>query len=151
MADQHISEKLPSWIRDHVQRYIESDGADGHYWDSSLAGGEGMATTLLLTTVGRKSGLTLTLPLLYIPVDDGYCVAASKGGAPRNPAWFLNLEAEPNVQLQVAADKFQAVARVTLGDEREALWQQMVDGFPPYEKYQKLTDRRIPVVLFERL
>jgi len=147
--EQRIAENLPDWIKDHLTRYIESDGADGHYWDAALGGGEGMVATLLLTTEGRKSGQSLTIPLIYGRAGDGYCVIASKGGAPAHPAWFLNLEANPEVHVQVAADKFTASARIAEGEERETLWQQMVDIYAPYTKYQEATDRRIPVVVLD--
>ena len=150
MAEQRIADYLPDWIKDHLKRYIESDGADGHLWDASDAGGEGMLTTLLLTTTGRKSGLSLTLPLIYDKTDTGYCIIASKGGAPDHPAWYLNLVADPNVHVQVAADKFDAVARVAEGEERARLWEQMVGVYPPYTDYQAATEREIPVVVLER-
>ncbi len=149
MPEQRIAEGLPDWIKDHLKRYIESDGADGHYWDASLAGGEGMLATLLLTTTGRKSGLPLTIPLIYGKTDTGYCVIASKGGAPAHPAWYMNLDADAGVHVQVAADKFNATARVAEGAEREALWTQMVAIYAPYTDYQAATERKIPVVVLE--
>lgn len=150
MPEQRIAEGLPEWILDHLTRYIESDGADGHLWDSSVGGGEGMIETLLLTTTGRKSGLALTIPLIYGKTDSGYCVIASKGGAPSHPAWYLNLAADPEVHIQVAADKFDARARVAEGAEREQLWQQMVGIYAPYTDYQEAAQgREIPVVVIE--
>ena len=96
-----------------------------------------LLTTLLLTTTGRKSGNALLLPLIYRPSGGGgYCVIASKGGAPAHPAWFLNLQANPDVHVQVASEKFDAVARVAEGEEREKLWQLMVDYYGPYADYQ---------------
>ena len=129
MTEVHIPEYLPDWIKEHVELYLQ-DGEAGHYWDAALGGGEGMLTTLLLTTTGRKSGKSLVLPLIYRPTGDGgYCIIASKGGAPAHPAWFLNLETDPKVHVQVATDKFDAVARVAEGEERERLWQIMVDYY----------------------
>ena len=151
MSEPRIADNLPEWIQDHLRRYIESDGADGHYWDASLGGGEGMVPTLLLTTEGRRSGQPLTIPLIYGEADNGYCVIASKGGAPSHPAWFLNLEANPEVHIQVAADKYMARARIAEGEERERLWKQMVGIYAPYEDYQAATERRIPVVVLEPL
>ena len=149
MTEINIPEYLPPWIKEHVSLYLE-DGEAGHLWDASLGGGEGMLTTLLLTTTGRKSGKQLILPLIYRPTGTGsYCVIASKGGAPAHPAWFLNLEAEPRVHLQVATEKFDAVARVAEGDEREQLWDLMVDYYAPYTEYQAATDRQIPVVVLD--
>jgi deazaflavin-dependent oxidoreductase (nitroreductase family) len=149
MTEVHIPEYLPDWIKEHVELYLQ-DGEAGHYWDAALGGGEGMLTTLLLTTTGRKSGKSLVLPLIYRPTGDGgYCIIASKGGAPAHPAWFLNLEADPKVHVQVATDKFDAVARVAEGEERERLWQMMVDYYGPYTDYQAATERQIPVVVLD--
>jgi deazaflavin-dependent oxidoreductase (nitroreductase family) len=141
--------ELPDWIRDHLRRYRESDGADGHMWDSKVAGGPGPVPTLLLTTTGRKSRRPLTLPLIYGKSDGGYVIIASKGGAPAHPAWFLNLRDDPTVDVQVVAQKFKARARVASGAERAALWKQLAAIYPPYNDYQKRTEREIPVVVLE--
>jgi deazaflavin-dependent oxidoreductase (nitroreductase family) len=144
-----IPDSLPDWIREHVALYLR-DGDAGHYWDASLGGGQGMLTTLLLTTAGRKSGRKSILPLIYRPTETGgYCVIASKGGAPAHPAWYLNLEADPNVHVQVANDRFNAKARVAQGEERKKLWQLMVDYYAPYADYQAATQRKIPVVVLD--
>ena len=149
MNEINIPESLPGWIREHVSLYLD-DGEAGHYWGASLGGGEGMLTTLLLTTTGRKSGKQLILPLIYRPTGSGgYCVIASKGGAPAHPAWYLNLETNPNVHIQVATDKFDAVARRAEGEEREKLWQLLVDYYGPYTDYQAATQRQIPVVVLD--
>ena len=149
MTVQRISPKLPAWIREHLARYIASDGADGYLWDASLGGGEGMVATLLLTTTGRKSGEPLTLPLIFCKTEHGYAVIASKGGAPAHPAWYLNLQDDPRVHVQVKAEKFEARARTADPQERAALWQKMVEIYPPYDKYQAATSREIPVVILE--
>jgi len=149
MTDIKIPDSLPGWIEKHASLYLQ-DGEAGHYWDASLGGGEGMLTTLLLTTEGRKSGNQLILPLIYQPTDSGgYCVIASKGGAPTHPAWYLNLRANPKVHLQVINEKFDAVARVAEGKEREQLWQMMVEYCPLYTDYQAATEREIPVVVLD--
>jgi proline iminopeptidase len=149
MTEQRIADNLPDWIKEHLARYIATDGADGHLWDASIGGAEGMVATLLLTTVGRKSGLPLTIPLIYGRAGNGYCVIASKGGAPAHPAWLMNLRDNPRVHVQVAADKFEAVAREAEGEERERLWRQMVDIYAPYTQYQEATERKIPVVVLD--
>lgn len=150
MTEINIPDSLPSWVKDHIELYL-ADGEAGHLWDSSLAGlNEGMLTTLLLTTTGRKSGKQLIIPLIYQPTGDGgYCVIASKGGAPSHPAWYLNLEANPEVQLKVANEEFKAVARVAEGDERARLWDLMVAHYAPYTDYQASTERQIPVVVLD--
>ena len=149
MSDVNIPASLPDWIKKHIELYLQ-DGEKGHYWDAALGGGEGMLTTLLLTTKGRKSGKPLILPLIYRPTGDGgYCVIASKGGAPAHPAWFLNLQANPEVDVQVANNTFTATARVAEGEERERLWAMMVDYYAPYTDYQAATQRQIPVVVLQ--
>ncbi len=147
--EQRIAANLPDWIRDHLQRYLATDGAEGHYWDATPGGGEGLVPTLLLTTRGRKSGRNTTIPLIYGTTGDGYCVVASKGGAPAHPAWYLNLLADNTVHVQVAGEKFIARARVAEGEERSALWEQMVGVYAPYSDYQARTRRVIPVVVLE--
>ena len=149
MSGVNIPEGLPAWIREHVELYLQ-DGEAGHYWDASLGGGEGMLSTLLLYTRGRRTGNTSVLPLIYRPTGDGgYVVIASKGGAPAHPAWYLNLEANPNVHLKIANDELDAVARVAEGEERERLWNLMVDYYAPYTDYQAATQRQIPVVVLD--
>lgn len=149
MSDVSIPEGLPDWIREHLELYLR-DGEAAHLWDASPGGVNAMLTTLLLFTRGRKSGKTSILPLIYRPTGDGgYCIIASKGGAPAHPAWYLNLEADPNVHVKVADDEFDAVARVAEGEERERLWQLMVDYYAPYTDYQAATARQIPVVVLD--
>jgi deazaflavin-dependent oxidoreductase (nitroreductase family) len=91
------------------------------------------------------------LPLIFGQSGPDYVVVASKGGAPAHPAWYLNLEANPDVEVQVKADKFKARARTATGTERAALWAKMVDIYPPYADYQKKTDRQIPLVVLQRV
>lgn len=149
MTEPSIPAELPEWIRDHIRRYQESDGADGHLWDSSAVGGVGVVPTLLLTTTGRRSGRPKLLPLIYGKTENGYAIVASKGGAPTHPAWYLNLMANPKVEVQVGAEKFGATARVASGEERAAIWEQMLEVYPPYSEYQARTEREIPVVVLE--
>ena len=148
MTEITIPADLPPWIKTHIELYLK-DGDAAHMWDARLGGGKGMLTTLLLTTTGRKSGKKLMIPLIYRPTDDdGFCVIASKGGAPAHPAWFLNLEANPRVHLKIASKECDAIARVAEGAEREQLWKRMVEYYAPYTDYQAATKRKIPVVVF---
>ncbi|MEE9280939.1 MAG: nitroreductase/quinone reductase family protein [Myxococcota bacterium] len=132
---------LPDWIAEHMRQYLESDGEEGHIWRG--------VPTLLLTTVGRKSGEPRMLPLIYGRDGDRYIVVASKGGSSTHPAWYLNLAVDPKVRVQVGADKFAGLARTTTGSEREALWGKMSELFPPYLGCQARTTREIPVVALE--
>jgi deazaflavin-dependent oxidoreductase (nitroreductase family) len=151
MTEATKTRELPDWIKNHVARYLATDGADGYLWDASLGGGKGMVPTLLLTTIGRKSGNALTLPLIFGQSGPDYVVVASKGGAPNHPAWYLNLDANPEVRLQVKGDKFTARAHTANAAERAALWPKMVKIYAPYEDYQTKTDRQIPVVVLTRV
>ena len=140
---------LPKWIADHLQRYLDTDGADGHLWDSAPVGGLGPIPTLLLTTTGRRSGKPIVMPLIYGEAGGNYVVVASKGGAPKHPGWYLNLAAHPDVNVQILARRFRATARTASGAERAELWKQMAAIYPPYNDYQAKTDREIPVVVLE--
>ncbi len=131
--------------QEHVDRYRATDGAEGHDW---LEG----APTLLLTTTGRKSGEPRTMPLIYGRTPDGeVMIVASKGGWPHPPVWFLNLEANPEVEVQVKADVFKARARVATAEEKPELWRTMVGIWSHYDEYQANTEREIPVVVLERV
>lgn len=128
---------------EHVRRYQETDGREGHDWERGT-------TTLLLTTTGRKSGKSYTTPLIYRRHGDDYVVVASKGGDARHPEWYLNLQANPRVKVQVLGDKFEANARTASPQEKAELWPLMTEVWPDYDEYQKRTDREIPVVILER-
>ncbi|HEX3590903.1 MAG TPA: nitroreductase family deazaflavin-dependent oxidoreductase [Pseudonocardiaceae bacterium] len=130
------------WVNDHIRKYVDSGGAEGHDWRG--------VPTLLLTTTGRKSGKQHRTALIYSQVGDDYVLVASRGGAPTHPAWFLNLEANPDVRLQVRDEEFGGRARVAAGDERERLWQIMAQVWPDYDKYKTKTEREIPVIVVER-
>jgi len=131
------------WVNDHIKQYLDSGGADGHDWRGT--------STLLLTVTGRKSGTRHRTALIYRKVGDDYVIVASKGGAPQHPQWFFNLEADPDVTVQVKDDVFAGRARVTTGEERARLWPLMVEVWPDYANYQTRTDREIPVVAIERV
>ena len=137
------------WVVDHIRRYRETNGEDGHQW----AGPDGNQNLpcLLLTTTGSKSGAVRTTPLIYGEDDSRYVIVASRGGAPEHPAWYNNLVANPAADLQVGADQFSTTARTVTGDERIALWQLMAKIYPPYDDYQeKAKNREIPVVVLDR-
>ena len=149
MSDAKIPAGLPDWIKQHIELYLK-DGEAAHLWDASFGKGAEPLTTLLLTTKGRRSGKTVHVPLIYRPTDSGgYCGIASKGGAPEHPAWFLNLEAQDQVEIKVGADTMTAVGRVAEGEERDRLWAMMADYFSNYHDYQAATERKIPVVVLE--
>jgi deazaflavin-dependent oxidoreductase (nitroreductase family) len=128
--------------QEHVKRYLQTDGAEGHEWRGT--------TVLILTTIGRRSGEPRSTPLIYQRHGDDYIVVASKGGAPEHPAWYLNLQAQPQVTVQVLGDRFKARARTASEQEKPELWGTMAAAWPAYDDYQRSTGREIPVVVLER-
>jgi deazaflavin-dependent oxidoreductase (nitroreductase family) len=129
---------------EHVRAYRETDGELGHDWKRG-------SSTLLLTTTGHRSGEPRTTPLIYGRSGDDYLIVASNGGSPEPPAWFVNLNEQAEVEVQVLGDRFKARARTATPEEKPAMWQEMVRHWPPYDDYQRRTDREIPVVVLERL
>ncbi|MEA2279058.1 MAG: hypothetical protein QOI62_1187 [Solirubrobacteraceae bacterium] len=127
---------------EHVRRYVETDGEEGHDWKD--------VSVLILTTTGRRSGEARSVPLIYGRHGDDYLVVASKGGAPKPPAWYLNLSDDPDVTVQVRGDRFRARAHTARPDEKDELWRTMASIFPAYDDYQQRTEREIPVVVLER-
>ncbi|MEV8022061.1 nitroreductase family deazaflavin-dependent oxidoreductase [Streptomyces sp. NPDC086554] len=129
--------------KEHVERYVATDGVEGHDWQGT--------TVLILTTIGRKSGRQRSTPLIYQPYGDAVLVVASNGGADAPPLWYRNLEANPEVQVQVKGDSYTARARTASPDEKPDMWRTMAATWPAYDDYQRKTDREIPVVVLERV
>lgn len=141
--DDEVIDSPVGWVAKHIRRYVESDGKEGHLY-------QGMPT-LLLTTRGRKSGLLRRTALIYGQDGDRYLLVPSNGGSTEHPAWYLNLLAQDEVEVQIGAEKFNARARDATPDEKPALWQIMVAIFAQYKTYQKKAGREIPVVILERI
>lgn len=128
---------------EHVKRYRETNGEVGYIWNG--------ATALLLTTRGRKSGEDRTIPIIFTQVGDVQVIIASKGGSPTHPAWYLNILEEPHVKVQIKGEVFDAIARTAESPEREQLWLEATRQWPNYDTYQSRTNRRIPVVVLDRI
>ncbi len=126
----------------HIKAYQETDGETGHMWNG--------ATALLFTHTGRKSGQKRTTAIIYTQVGDRYAIIASMGGAPKHPAWYHNVVANPDVDVQIKGDKFAATARVADSAERAELWAEAIKQWPNFDVYQSRTERVIPVVVLER-
>ena len=131
------------WVAEHTRKYVETNGEEGHLWRG--------VPTLLLTTTGRRSGQLHRTALIYGKDGDRYLIVASKGGAEKNPLWYLNLVAHPEVQLQVGAEHITARARPATTEEKPRLWKLMTAIWPDYDNYQTKTKREIPVVVLDRL
>lgn len=132
------------WVKEHIRKYVATGGAEGHEWQPGVF-------TLLLTTIGRKSGQPRRTALIYQPYGDAYVVVASYGGAPEHPSWYRNLAERNEAEVQVGPDVFRARARTAAGEERDRLWRLMTEVWPAYDQYAKKTDREIPVVVLERV
>lgn len=107
------------------------------------------APLLLLHTTGAKSGEERINPLMYRKDEERMVVFASKGGAPRNPDWYHNLDANPTIKIEVGATTVEAKARVTESDERDRLWTAQKKDYPQFAQYEANTERQIPVIVLE--
>lgn len=109
------------------------------------------APVFLVTTIGRKSGQPRTSPLLYLKEGDDYVIVASKGGMSQHPLWYRNIEANPQVEIELGREKFKARARRASDEEKKALWPKLVAMYRDYDDYQARTTRDIPVVILSPL
>ncbi len=106
---------------------------------------------ILLTMTGAKTGRTITKPLVYSKDGDRMVVIASFAGAPKHPAWYLNLVANPEVTVEVGTEKFRAKVEETSGDERQRLFDAQAAQMSIFNDYQKKTTRQIPVLALTRI
>jgi deazaflavin-dependent oxidoreductase (nitroreductase family) len=132
---------MSNWNAPIIEEFRANHGKVGGQFEG--------ATLLLLHTTGAKTGAERVNPVMYRPVDGGWAVFASKGGAPTNPDWYHNLLANPKVTVEVGDDTYEAVARVLEGDERERVWEPHKQAWPGFAEYERRTSRQIPVVLLE--
>lgn len=109
----------------------------------------GAPAMLLLDHVGAKSGKHRTTPLVFARDGDSVILIASKGGYPKNPAWFHNLKAHPDTTIQIGSKRMNVHAHVAKPEERERLWRLAVDVYGGYEDYRRRTEREIPLIVLE--
>lgn len=138
-----------SWMDQHLEDYLATEGRIGHIIDMRYLGGSEQTTALVLRTTGRRSGRTLLTPLIYKDHGDEVVIVASKAGAPKHPAWFLNLTAEPEARFQIRNKHYEGRWRIAEGEERARIWADMEAYFRPYADYKTRTDREIPLVLLK--
>ncbi len=136
-----------AWNEKTIEEFHAKKGLGVGPWRDNL---------LLLTAKGATSGQEITTPLVYRKDGDRYVVVASKGGAPQNPKWLHNLEANPIVAIEVAIDggteTFKAKAKPLMsGSERDRLFEHLTEVWPSFRDYQQRTERTIPVVVLERV
>ena len=138
---EEILDSPTGWVSRHIRDYVETEGRKGQLFQGMPA--------LLLTTRGRRSGKLRRTALIYGRDGDRYLLVASNGGAPKHPAWYLNLIANPDVVVQVGADTFAARARRASQEEKPSLWRTMTSIFSGYDGYQARAGREIPLVIVE--
>jgi deazaflavin-dependent oxidoreductase (nitroreductase family) len=132
----------------NVWLYRKTGGRLGGTWRVGAAFPKGIPVCLL-TTKGRKTGAPRTTPLLFLPQGRDIVLVASQGGLPKHPLWYRNLEADPNVEIQVKSRTGLYRARTASESERDALWPALVAHYADFANYQAWTDRKIPVVICE--
>ena len=131
------------WVRDQVSEYESSGGSQGTTLrDTGLP-------VVIITNRGARSGKVRKTPVMRVEHDGSYAAVASQGGAPTHPLWYYNFRANPQVELQEGASKWEMTAREVTGDERAEWWQRAVAAYPPYAEYQQRTAREIPVFVLE--
>jgi deazaflavin-dependent oxidoreductase (nitroreductase family) len=132
-----------SWNGKIIEEFRANEGQVGGDFEG--------APLLLLHTTGARSGTERINPLMYLVDGDRLVVFASKGGAPTNPDWYYNVQANPDASVEVGADRFPVLARVATGEERDELYAEQARRYPQFGEYQAGTDRTIPVVILERV
>ncbi|MFI0352406.1 nitroreductase family deazaflavin-dependent oxidoreductase [Actinomadura sp. 9N407] len=141
---EEVTDSPDASVAEHVRRYIATNGQSGYM--------EGGSTNLVLTHQGRKSGKFYRTGLFFGADGDRYVLVASGSAITHtHPAWYLNVAANPEVQVQILAEKFTVRAHTATGPERERLWKLMTDLAPVYHTYEARTRRVIPVVVLERI
>lgn len=125
------------WVRKQVELYEGSGGTSG----TTMRG----MPVIIVTTRGARSGKLRKVPLMRVEHDGEYAAVASQGGAPKNPVWYFNLVADPQVEVRDGAVVRAMTAREVRGEEKAIWWQRCVAAFPDYAEYQVKTDREIPV------
>ncbi|MFN0089548.1 MAG: nitroreductase family deazaflavin-dependent oxidoreductase [Acidimicrobiales bacterium] len=129
------------WVRNQVEEYESSGGAQANTLrDTGLP-------IIVMTTRGHKTGKVRKVPLMRVEHGGEYAIVASKGGAPTNPLWVENLQADPNVTIQDGPEPLPATVRLVTGDERAQWWERAVAAFPNYAEYQAKTSREIPLYI----
>ena len=132
------------WVADQVAEYEASGGQSANTLrDTGIP-------IIVFSTIGRKSGKVRKVPLMRVEHEGVYALVASKGGDPKHPGWFHNLEANPTIMMQDGPEPYETTVRQADGDEYDAWWDRAVSVFGNYAEYKKLAgDRKIPIFLTE--
>ncbi|WP_411081264.1 nitroreductase family deazaflavin-dependent oxidoreductase [Streptomyces sp. cmx-18-6] len=130
------------WVARQAELYESSGGTKG----TTQLG----VPCLLMDYVGRRSGAVRRTVLMYGRDGDDHLIVASNGGSDRPPLWYLNIRANPEVELRVGTERFPALAATLPAEEKARVWPRLVELFPRYAQYQAGTERDIPVVRLTR-
>jgi len=136
-ANGEYAPSTARWVRDQVELYEGSGGTSG----TTMRG----MPVIIVTTLGVKSGKVRKVPLMRVEHDGEYAAVASQGGAPKNPNWYYNLVADPNVEVRDGTVVRAMSAREVTAEEKAIWWERCVAAFPDYAKYQAKAEREIPV------
>ena len=132
------------WVRDQVARYEATGGREANTLrDTGLP-------IAIFWNRGVRSGKVRKTPLMRVEHGGTYAMVASRGGAPKDPAWVANLRAHPEVTVQDGPESWDGVAREVHGAEKAEWWERAVAAYSRYADYQRRTDREIPVFVVER-
>lgn len=146
-----MSDYIPSprsWVSEHVEQYEGSGGSEGAvYFASEFPNGLRM---ILVTHRGRKTGAIRKTPLNRVVDGDKYVLVGSKEGEPKNPLWYYNLKADPNVEIRDGTEVHSMQAREVVDPiDKQRLWNLALAVFPRYQDYQDKTQREIPIFVAE--
>ena len=145
--DSKWTVSIIKWMsRANVKAYRATGGRIGGKWRVGSAFPWGLPVCLL-TTTGRRTGQPRTLPLLFLEDGDRVVLVASQGGQPKHPLWYRNIQANPEVTIQIRSRVRTMRARVATPEERAEYWPRLVEMYPDFDKYQSWTERTIPVVV----
>lgn len=140
-------EKFGTWFINRLGRWQVAvyELTGGRLWNRFLG-----APVAILTVVGRKTGVTRKIPLLYLMQGENVVMTASKGGMSKLPVWYFNVKAAPSVQIQIGAHKREYTMREATPEEEAELWPQLEHMYPDYREYRARTEgvRHIPVLIF---
>jgi deazaflavin-dependent oxidoreductase (nitroreductase family) len=148
VAGSHLVPARANWLEEHRQLYL-TDPRKAHYNDLRDMGGFRFMPSLLLKTIGRKSGKTYFNPLAYFVYGPEVMIAASKGGHAEHPYWYLNLCEMKEIRFRIADDVFVGPWRQLEGAERAKVWDFLEVMYPPFEDYKNATSREIPVIALQ--
>jgi deazaflavin-dependent oxidoreductase (nitroreductase family) len=141
MAEDIDWKAMNDWNRSVIEEFRATEGKPGGQLEGTY--------TLLLKTLGAKSGQPRTNPLLYLPYGDHFVIFASKGGSPSHPDWYYNLLAHPQATIEVGTETIEVTAKVVTGELRDQLYAAQVKIAPQFAEYEAKASRQIPVIILE--